>query len=85
MNDCYLTVKELKEKIKDIPDETKVYYQHIEDTYIWKYGWTPIKLLDRDNSREEYNYETYDYHHRAFCAYIDQYDDEDILILTAHF
>lgn len=83
--DDYLTVKDLKEAIKDLPDDTKVYYQHIEDSYIWKYGWTPLKLVDYENSYPEQNYTCYNYHHRAFCAYTTKDKDETILVLTAHF
>lgn len=38
-----LTVKELKEKIKDLPDCTEVYIERIEDAYFEKHGWETIE------------------------------------------
>lgn len=37
-----LTVKELKEKIKDLPDDTEVYIERIEDVYFEKHNWNTI-------------------------------------------
>ena len=42
----YLTVKELKEIIRDLPDDTKVYQERIEDEYVLKRGWEPVILKD---------------------------------------
>lgn len=83
IDDHYLTVKGLKEAIKDLPDNTPVYYQHIEDTYMWQHGWKPLKILDRENSHP--SFKVYDYHHRAFCAYGLRNGSKKILILTAHY
>ena len=40
----YLTVKMLKEVLTNLPDDTQVYVERIEDIYFDKYGWEPIKL-----------------------------------------
>lgn len=81
--DHYLTVGQLKEKLAELSDDTPVYYQHIEDSYIWKHGWKPIKILDTENSGD--SYKVYDYHHRAFQAYKDKYEGKPVLVLTAHY
>lgn len=83
IEDHCLTVKQLKDVIKDLSDDTPVYYQHIEDTYMWQYGWKPLKLLDEESSTD--GYKCYDYHHRAFCAYKTKDGKKDILVLTAHY
>ncbi len=45
MPDFGLTVKDLRRWLKKLPDETRVYYQRIEDAYFEKHGWdnTSIK------------------------------------------
>ncbi len=60
--DYYLTVGGLKKAIKDLPDETPVYYQRIEDVYFKKYGWSKnsIKFVGEMDIEEEYT--------RAFCV-----------------
>ena len=40
-----LTVGDLKAIIKDIPDETKVFQERIEDSYVDTRGWKPTTLL----------------------------------------
>lgn len=84
MEEHYLTAGILRDRLKGVPDDTPVYYQHIEDTYMWKYGWKPLKIKDKENSAKYYI--EYDYYHRAFCAFTD-YDDEGNMIfnLTAHY
>lgn len=83
MEEHYLTVGQLKDKLSGLPDETPVYYQHIEDSYLWRGGWKPIKILDTENSHN--GWKVYDYHHRAFTAYQDKYRNKKILIITAHY
>ena len=45
-----LTVRQLMEKIKDLPPETEVYLERIEDVYFEKYGWTTIPFFDGENN-----------------------------------
>lgn len=40
----YLSVGDLKELIKDLPDNMPVAYQRIEDMYFEKYGWKTMEL-----------------------------------------
>lgn len=40
-----LTVKELKEKIKDLDDDTIVYIERVEDIYFEKHNWETKKLI----------------------------------------
>ena len=40
----YFTVKDLKERIKDLPDDMPVVYERIHDGYFDKGGWTTIVL-----------------------------------------
>lgn len=39
LEDCYLTVGQLKKFLKDLPDDGKIYYQRIEDVYFEKHNW----------------------------------------------
>jgi len=43
-----LTIGELREALKDVPDNTLVYYQRIEDWYFEKNGWVTIPLYFED-------------------------------------
>ncbi len=51
----HLTVKELKERLKDVPDETPAAYQRIEDFYFEKHNWKSHELpFDYGNNTSEY-------------------------------
>jgi hypothetical protein len=39
-----LTVKELKDKLKDLPDNTEVYIERVEDVYFDKHSWQTIDV-----------------------------------------
>lgn len=41
----YLTVGDLKKHIRDLPDDTPVCYQRIEDMYFENNGWTTNPIL----------------------------------------
>lgn len=93
MDDCYLTVGELKKKIKDLPDDMKVVYQRIDDHYfadcddgtdLGSSGWDIIKFNHSEPHFPD------DYHEeavRAFDAFplksLDK--DEEYLFITAHY
>ena len=41
----YFTIKELKERIKDLPDDMPVYIQRIEDHYFENNGWSTKEFV----------------------------------------
>jgi hypothetical protein len=79
--DCYLTVKDLKEKIKDLPDETPVYYQRIEDVYFEKHGWdkSALSLLWEEFGDEK----IFNDYIRAFSCY--KHPDKEVFVINAHY
>lgn len=38
------TVRQLKERLNGVPDDTPILYQRIEDVYFKKHGWKTIEL-----------------------------------------
>jgi len=40
-----LTIKQLKDKIKDLDDNSLVYIERIEDIYFEKYNWKTEKII----------------------------------------
>ena len=77
----YLTIKELKEKIKDLPDEMPVYYQRIEDHYFTQGGWdssTKTLLWERSSYGDDYNEYV-----GAFSAY--KHPDDYVFVINAHY
>ena len=77
----YLTIKELKEAIKDLPEDTPVYYQRIEDVYFIKHGWdkTALSLVwDRIGGEDVYSEYT-----EAFSCY--KHPDKDVFVINAHY
>lgn len=75
MGDFHLTVKELKNIIKDLPDDTKVYYQRIEDFYFEGGGW------ETESMQWEFGKTTECI--RAFAAYYIK--ENNSLIIHAHY
>lgn len=43
-----MSVRELKEKLENVPDETIVYYQRIEDKYFETGGWETTEIDTSD-------------------------------------
>jgi hypothetical protein len=86
----HLTIRELKEAIKDMPDDMIVAYQRIEDIYFEKYGWEAEKLrwdyptligYDKDDNKiYEDNISEYI---KAFDAY--KHPDKEIFVINAHY
>ncbi len=77
--DMYLTAGKLREALKDLPDDTPVYIQRIEDVYFETHGWadTNIKIADPwagDDS--EYT--------RAFWGGI-YLSKDDVFVIDAHY
>lgn len=54
MDDAYMTVKDLKKSLENVPDNYKVYYQRIEDVYFLKHGWKGKKMKFNDSFFSEY-------------------------------
>lgn len=74
----YLTIKDLKERIKDLPDDMPVYYQRIEDQY-FEHGWTTKTLLwERTKFGDEHSE-----YISAFSAY--KHPDDYIFVINAHY
>jgi hypothetical protein len=66
MEECYLTVKQLRDFLNncDLPDDTKVYTQRLEDRYVEKHGWTPLL-------KEGEHYHNF----KKWNEYVDNYDN----------
>ncbi len=41
----YLTVSDIRRKIKDLPDDALVYIERIEDVYFEKHNWETERLV----------------------------------------
>lgn len=78
MSEHYLTIGRLKEFIKDLPDDGKIYYQRIEDVYFEKHGW------DKNVVKKPSEYPEYTDDFVGVFTYIKYRDDKD-LYLTAHY
>ena len=81
MDDDFLTIKDLKKAIKDLPDDMPIYYQRVHDVYFKKYGWS-------DNSKKlSFQYKTPDdepdEYVKVFSAY--KHPDDYVFVLNAHF
>jgi hypothetical protein len=48
-----LRVEDLKRWLKKLPDETRIYYQRIEDVYFEKHGWDST-VIKREKGDESY-------------------------------
>ena len=80
-----LTVGQLRESIKDIPDDTPVYYQRIEDKYFENHGWETDKLVWNYSKALGYIYSEYI---PAFSAYLHSLNfrsNEDVFVINAHY
>lgn len=45
-----MKLKELKDYIKDIPDDVDVYTERVEDIYFNKHWWQTTKVIDKSNN-----------------------------------
>ncbi|MFH1328461.1 MAG: hypothetical protein ABIH76_06440, partial [Candidatus Bathyarchaeota archaeon] len=70
----YLTAKELRDKLKDVPDDTPVYYQRIEDHYFDNNGWV-YKTMKWGDSESDYI--------EAFSASL--HPDENVFVVNGHY
>lgn len=71
-----MNIKELKNIIKDLPDETEVYYERIEDIYFNKHWWKADYLYNDP----EFPWTSNEYI-KSFCGF----NSEWKLCITAHY
>jgi len=71
----YMTAEDLKKALENVPDDTPVYYQRIEDIYFEKHGWKREWMSFDEDGTSEYT--------RAFSAYL--HPDTDRFVLNAHY
>ncbi len=87
----HLTVGDLKELIKDLPDNMPVAYQRIEDMYFEENGWTTNKLRwdypiftgEYDKDGKKIYVENLSEYITAFSAY--KHPDEEVFVINAHY
>ena len=74
----YLTAKELKETLKDLPDDALILYQRIDDIYFDLHKWETESIRWEENELCEYR--------QAFSAYqrVDKKGEKG-LIINAHY
>jgi len=73
--DYHLKAGELKEKLKDVPDDAKVYYQRIKDHYFEGNGWKTKEMRWESNETSHYI--------RAFSC--TEHPDTGDFIINAHY
>jgi hypothetical protein len=97
MGDKMLTVGELKKRLAEVPDDVRVYYQRIEDSYFDRGGdWTTIdKHLIFNcycNWETTMTKEEQEEHHKSYChshyvpaesAY--KHEEGECFIINAHY
>ncbi len=72
----HLTVKSLKESLEEVPDNTPVAYQRIEDEYFKTFGWKTHELaFDYGDRSSEYII--------SFSSY--WHPDKDVFVINAHY
>lgn len=88
MSSIYRTVGEIKERLKDVPDDYDIRYARIEDIYFKEYGWdnpeVSKKMIDvcccREDEHDEHCYSDYV---GIFTVIVN--DEEKCVQLTAHY
>ena len=71
----YLSVGELKKHLKNVPDDTPVYYQRIEDWCFDKGGWDTKPLIWYFNETTDCI--------KAFGSYLDE--ENNAFVIHAHY
>jgi hypothetical protein len=74
----YLTVGQLKESLKDYPDDALVVSQRIEDVYYEERGWETLKKPD--HLYPEWNHE-----YSAVWSPVSYQDDKECFYLDLHY
>ena len=78
-----MNIWELKEVIKNLPDNMEIFYERIEDIYFDKHWWK-ASHLHNNSIHPEYPHtkdEDKDQYINTFCAFVDDWK----LCITAHF
>ena len=75
LDECYLTVGELRNALEGLPDGMPVYYERIEDSYFDVNGWTTREMLFEYDSTAEYIRAFGSYHHKK----------EDVFVINANY
>lgn len=70
----FLTVGQLRERIKNVPDDTPVFYQRVEDFYFEQNHWKSVELSWFDNETSEYI--------PAFQSYL---HEDGFFVIDAHY
>lgn len=87
--DHFLTVRDLKEFLNrhDLPDDSKVLIQRVEDVYYEKYNW-PVYLKEGEHTfkDEQGNVvkESLEQYHPAFCC-VKYNDEDDLIFINLHY
>lgn len=84
----YLTAGKLIDILSKLPEDTPVYYQHIDDAYMWKGGWADSAVTVRDEAHSIKHGEAWtdDWLHRAYSAgMVKTTDGVEVLEITAHY
>ena len=74
----YLTVGQLKESLKDYPDDALVVSQRVEDVYYEERGWETLKKPD--HLYPEWNHE-----YSAVWSPVSYGDDKECFYLDLHY
>lgn len=78
ITDMYLTAKDLKKSLTNVHDDTKIFYQRIEDTCFNDGGWITQPIHWQGG--------VYDNYVRAFSAHLSKTDaGEEVFIINAHY
>lgn len=85
----YKTVKDLKERLKDVPDDYEIRYSRIEDIYFNEHGWgspsVSKKMVDLCMHQEGEGHDEYCYTDYVQVVNILVNHDEKCVQLTAHY
>lgn len=74
------TVKQLRDKLQNLPDDAIVCIERVEDVYFEKHGWTTERKVFQYIDGEPYDYNDY---FNAFCStYL---KEENRLVILAHY
>jgi hypothetical protein len=77
------TVKDLKEYLKDVPDDYEVVYERIEDVYFEKHNWITIDTMEQIKTNGEWK----DYLPHSFISTFScyQWPEHKLCCITAHY
>ncbi len=88
MEDIYLTVGQLKKRLKGLADDMPVFYQRIEDVYFKKHGWGSHSAMVPSGFPEEAKHKELDDEYiRVWDGFTGQArgSKKVLFLLTAHY